>query len=282
MSKFVNVNGIKIHYLDHPGGAPTLILLPGLTANAHSFDGLVAAGLSPRFRALAVDFRGRGRSDKPDSGYSMNAYAADILALLDELQLEKAVICGHSFGALIGFVLAAQNPERFEKLAIIDSSHLLISERTVKLIKSSLDRLGQKLPSMTAYMAAMKQMPFLNGYWDDALESFYRHDMRRNEDGTVQAQTRPDIIAETIDYQFAEPWAEHVAAIKQPVLLLNATAPYGPPGAPPILTEEMARETAVLFANCAYQQISGNHVTLLFGENAKHTADAITKFVVAA
>lgn len=279
MSKFVSVNGLKIHYLDQPGGEPPLILLPGLTANAHSFDGLVAAGLSPRWRTLAVDFRGRGLSDKPESGYSMAAYAADIVGMLDDLQLETAVLCGHSFGALIGLVLAAQNPERFDRLVIIDSSHLLISERTVKLIKSSLDRLGQKLPSLAAYLAAMRQMPFLNGYWDADLERFYRHDVRRNEDGTVQAQTRPEIIAETIDHQFVEPWAAHVAAVRQPVLLLNATEPYGPPGAPPILTEKMARETAVLFTDCTYQPMPGNHITMLFGDNARHVAGAITEFI---
>ncbi|MGH9962063.1 MAG: alpha/beta fold hydrolase, partial [Pyrinomonadaceae bacterium] len=58
--RFAQVNGIRLHYLDHPGNEPALVFLPGLTANAHCFDGLIKAGLSPRFRVLALDLRGRG------------------------------------------------------------------------------------------------------------------------------------------------------------------------------------------------------------------------------
>ena len=74
MSKFAQVNRIRLHYLEYPGGQPTLIFLPGLTANAHSVIGLVNAGLSPRFRLLSLDFRGRGLSDKPATGYRMTHY----------------------------------------------------------------------------------------------------------------------------------------------------------------------------------------------------------------
>ena len=280
MDKYVQTNGIRLHYLDRPGAEPTLVLLPGLTANAHSFDGLIAAGLSPRFRTLAVDFRGRGLSDKPETGYSMAAYAADMLGLLDAAGVETAVLVGHSFGALIAFILAAQHPQRVSHLINLDSSHLLITERTVQLVRASLDRLELTLPSMDAYIAAMKQLPYLQGYWDEQLGSFYRSDVRSNDDGTVQTHTRPYIIAETIDYEYAEPWTTHIAAIRQPVLMLNAPAPYGPPGAPPILPEEMAWETAALFANCTYRQTTGNHVTMIFGDNAGKVVDKITTFIL--
>ena len=59
---FVESGGIRIHYLEHPGGEPALVLLPGLSATAPIFEDLIGAGLSPRFRAVAVDLRGRGQS----------------------------------------------------------------------------------------------------------------------------------------------------------------------------------------------------------------------------
>ncbi len=277
---YITTNNLRLHYLERPGGMPPLLLLPGLTANAHCFDGLAAAGLSPRLRTLAVDFRGRGLSDKPESGYGMGAYVADMLGLLDGMGVETAVPVGHSFGALVGIMLAARYPHRFPKLVILDSSHLLIKPETVELIKASLERLRQRQPSMDAYLAAMKQMPYLQGYWDDSLESYYRSDVRVNADGTVQTHATPEIIGQTIDGEYAEPWAEYVAAIHQPVLLLNAPQPYGPSGAPPILSEQMARETAVLFANCTYQQVPGNHVTMIFGDNAHTVVDKITAFIL--
>lgn len=278
MDRYAHINNLRLHYLDRDGREPTLLLLPGLTANARSFDGLIAAGLSPRCRTIAVDFRGRGLSDKPATGYSMAEYCGDVLGLMDELGLETAVLCGHSFGALIGLILAAQYPARFSRLIMLDSSHLLITPETVTLIKASLDRLGRTLPSMDAYLAAMRQMPYLQGYWDDHLESYFRADVRLNSDGSVQPHATPAIIAETIEHEYAEPWLESVTAVTQPVLLLNAPNPYGPPGAPPILAEKMAKETAVLFANCAYQQLPGNHITMLFGKNARKVVAAILDF----
>jgi len=135
MGKYVTVNGLSLHYIDRDGGRPPLVLLPGLTANAYFFDGLVSHGLSPAQRTIAVDLRGRGLSDKPDSGYDMASYAADIQGLLNSLDIDQAILCGHSFGALVGLVLAAQDPHRFPGLVIIDASHLLITERTAHLIK---------------------------------------------------------------------------------------------------------------------------------------------------
>ena len=83
MDRFIRTNGIQLHYLEHPGDGPSTVLLPGLTANAHAFDGLVQAGLSPRFHTLALDLRGRGLSDAPEYGYTMADHAADVLGLLD-------------------------------------------------------------------------------------------------------------------------------------------------------------------------------------------------------
>lgn len=279
MSRFVESNGIQLHLLDRAGGAPPLLLLPGLTANAHSFDGLVAADLSPRFRTVAVDFRGRGLSDKPARGYSMEAYTADVIGVLDALEIPRAVLVGHSFGGLIAMIAAARHPQRVAQLVLIDASHLLITAETVALIKASLDRLGRRVASLDAYLQTMRRAPFLHGYWDAHVASYFRADVAEFEDGTVQPHTPPQAIAETIEHEYAEPWAEDVAAVTQPVLLLNATEPYGPPGAPPILPAAMAQETAALFADCTYRHVPGNHVTLLFGANARAVAAAITDFV---
>src|SRR5512138_8093 len=85
MDRFIRTNGLQLHYLEHLGDGLPIVLLPGLTANAHAFDGLIQAGLSPRFHALALDLRGRGLSDAPEDGYTMADHAADVIGLLDAL-----------------------------------------------------------------------------------------------------------------------------------------------------------------------------------------------------
>src|SRR5437660_1662836 len=90
--QFAETNGVSLHYLDVPGGDPPLVLLHGLSANAHCFSGLIGAGLSPRFRVIAPDLRGRGRSGKPATGYSIADHANDVLGLMDSLNLDHAVV----------------------------------------------------------------------------------------------------------------------------------------------------------------------------------------------
>ena len=100
---------------------PTLVLAPGLTANAHSFDGLMRAGLGDVAHVLALDMRGRGESDAPATGYAMEDHARDVLGLLDALELERVVMGGHSFGGLLTYWLAANHPERVERCVVIDA-----------------------------------------------------------------------------------------------------------------------------------------------------------------
>jgi pimeloyl-ACP methyl ester carboxylesterase len=211
MAQFVRVNYIQLHYLDHPGGNPSLVLMPGLTANVHSFDGLIKAGLSPSLRVLALDLRGRGLSDKPDSGYSMADHAADVLGLLDVLELQQVVLGGHSFGGLLTLYMAAHYPERVSKVVVIDAAGEM-HPQVRELIKPSVDRLGKVLPSWDAYIEAMKQMPFFQDWWDPTIESYYRADVEIRDDGTVKPRSRPEAIIEAVEKALAEDWAQHLAA----------------------------------------------------------------------
>jgi hypothetical protein len=67
--------------------------------------------------------------------------------------------------------------------------------------------------------------------------------------------------------------------VRQPTLLLNALGPYGPPGCPPLIDGEHARDTAQSFPDCRYVEVPGNHLTMLFGEGAAVTRREIEAFV---
>lgn len=274
---FAFVNSINLHYLDYAGDGTPLILLPGLTANARAFDGLIAAGLTGHFRVLAVDLRGRGQSDKPATGYSMADHAADIIGLMDALGWEKVILGGHSFGGLLTFYMAANFPARISKLVIIDAAGELHPD-IHQLIQPSLDRLGMIFPSWEAYKSAMQKMPFLRGYWDDALEAYFRADVQFNPNGTVQPRSNAAAIAEAAGKGLEEPWQDYLRAIKQPVLLLNAPEAYGVPGTPPVLPAVQAQATVAALENAQYVRIPGNHITMLFGNNARAVVAALAAF----
>ncbi len=278
MDHFITVNGLRLHYLDHGGDGPPLVLMPGLTANAHSFDGLIAAGLSPALRVLALDLRGRGLSDKPDSGYSMADHAADIIAFLEALELDKVILGGHSFGGLLTIYLAANHPRRFRKLVVIDAAARM-HPSTFELIKPSVDRLGKTIPSWDAYLEAMKHLPFFHDWWEPLIESYFRADVEIAADGTVKPRARPEAIMAAAAGVMAEDWPALLPKVKNPLLLLNAPGPFGPPGTPPVLPADLARETVAAVPDGRYVEVPGNHLTMLFGPGARKMTAAIRNFV---
>ena len=165
--RYVETNGIRLHYLDPAGPGPVLVLAPGLTANAHSFGGLMRAGLGDVARVLALDMRGRGESDAPATGYAMEDHARDVLGLLDALELESVVMGGHSFGGLLTYWLAANHPERVDRCVVIDAP-AAIDPAMVAQVQPSLDRLGRVYASWDEYVALVKSMPyFAEGGWDE-------------------------------------------------------------------------------------------------------------------
>src|SRR4051795_4629403 len=87
---FLVRDGLRLHYRDYPGSGdrPPLLCLPGLTRNARDFADF-AERFSPRFRVLALDFRGRGESDNDvlPARYNPLTYAGDVLQLLDQLDM---------------------------------------------------------------------------------------------------------------------------------------------------------------------------------------------------
>ncbi len=275
MSNFTQTNGISLHYLNHPGDEPTLIVLHGLSANAHFFDGLAASSLPNRL--LAVDLRGRGHSDKPETGYEMAEHAADIIGLMDNLGLDQVILAGHSYGGLLTCYLAANFPERVSKCIVMDSGFMHPSVK--ELIKPSLDRLTQQIPSWEAYRDAVKNAAYWQGFWDTAVENYYRADVQSYDDGSVQARSKPENIAEAVDKALAEPWNQIFGHVQQPTIMLHAMGPFGAPGSMPVLPLEQAQETVGALPNCRYRTVPGNHMTMLFGDNAETLAREIVTFL---
>jgi pimeloyl-ACP methyl ester carboxylesterase len=101
---------LRFHYrhCGPPGGAP-VVLLHGLASNARIWD-FVAPLLGRARRALALDQRGHGLTDKPDDGYDFAAISADLGAFIQALDLERPVVVGHSWGASVALYYAATRP----------------------------------------------------------------------------------------------------------------------------------------------------------------------------
>lgn len=271
----IRTNNIHLHYIEYPAaGKPKLLLLHGITANAHAFDGLVKYGLNEHFHLFSPDLRGRGQSDKPAFGYSMEEHAQDILGLMDHLGIDKAFLCGHSFGGLLSAYLAANFPERVAALVLLDASNEM-NPNAARMLIPTFSRLGVLYPSYEVYIRMMKKAP-QNTFWDDAMDSYYRADVHTDRHGITQTNSNIANITAMAVGLTSMPWSTIFEHIHQPALLLNATGIYTMDE--PLLPARLARKGAKLMEDCEYAEVEGNHQTMLYGEGAKQIVVALHLF----
>ena len=120
--RYVDVNGLNLHYLEWGDAAnPTVLMLHGRSQQAHSWD-FVSLALSDRFHALALDQRGHGDSDwATDGDYSIEAQQTDIDGFVEALGLDGFILIGHSMGGRNAYVWAGRHPRALKGLMIVDT-----------------------------------------------------------------------------------------------------------------------------------------------------------------
>jgi len=113
-----STDGIRLHYevLGRSNATPVL-LIQGLGADKHGWD-MQRLPLALQYRVIALDNRGAGRSDKPFGHYSLEQMAADAIAVLDQVGVEKAHIVGASMGGAITQIIGLRYPERVMSLTL--------------------------------------------------------------------------------------------------------------------------------------------------------------------
>jgi pimeloyl-ACP methyl ester carboxylesterase len=127
----VDVHGVGIEY-EVTGQGPPVVLLHGFPDSGRLWRHQVPALAGAGFRVIVPDLRGYGRSDKPQAveAYSMAFLAADVLAVLADLEITRAHVVGHDWGAALAWGLAAFAPERVDHLAVLSVGHPATFRRT--------------------------------------------------------------------------------------------------------------------------------------------------------
>ena len=223
---------------------------------------------------MAMDLRGRGQSDKPPNGYSIENHCRDILALLNELRLDRVVLMGHSLGAFISLAFAAQYPQRTDRLILVDGGGKLSEAQSAKVfagIKPALDRLGQVFPSAEAYLSHMKEAPYLQP-WNDFLETYVRYEIEEFQGG-VRVNIKPEHIQEEAINLGKVDSSQFYPQIQVPTLILRATK--GLLAEDDILLPEdvIGRMTREIPGARRIDLEGTNHYSILFQPNARVIRD---------
>lgn len=117
----VEANGIQIYVSDRGTGALPLVFLHYWGGSSRTWDKVVAA-LPDRYRTIATDHRGWGRSDAPADGYALKDLADDAQGVIEALGLQRYILVGHSMGGKVAQLLASRQPAGLLGLVLVAPS----------------------------------------------------------------------------------------------------------------------------------------------------------------
>jgi pimeloyl-ACP methyl ester carboxylesterase len=223
---FTVADGLKLHYRDYPGdpAKPPLLCLPGLTRNSRDFAEL-AERYSPRFRVLALEFRGRAMSDydPQPARYNPLTYAQDVVQMLDQLAVPQAIFVGTSLGGLVTMTVAALAPARI--------AAAILNDVGPELDRAGLDRIGSYVGKDVRFKSwdeIAERIAANNGH---AFENYTRDDwirMARRNAREENGEIRFDYdMAIAFPFEKADPapkfdmWPLFTALAQKPLLVIR-------------------------------------------------------------
>ena len=268
--------GVRLATREWPGKGPAVVCIHGLTANHTCWESM-ADMLTPDYRVIAYDLRGRGDSDKPPKGYSVPIHAEDLGALLDHYGIKSVILFGHSLGANIGVHFASRYPQRVKKLVLVDGG-IDVRAEIFDSLGPAVNRLGIEFPSLEIFLQMVQSLPMFAGRWYDDLERYFRYDVEITPSGTVKSKVARHAIEEEVaNFARERFWVYH-HRIQCPTLILRA-----PDG---LLTETdclMTQKEAEALAHAIPRSKvvmvpNTNHYTVLLGKHEK-TRQAVLSFL---
>ena len=143
-------SGPQVHYGEQgdPGGEP-VVFLPGYTDSWFSWSRVLPL-LPGRYHAYAVDQRGHGDSERPDCCYAVEDFAADVVAFLDAVGIERASLVGHSASCLVARRVAEAHPDRVARLVLVSSPQSLGDNEEELALQTAVRALEDPVPAVFA------------------------------------------------------------------------------------------------------------------------------------
>lgn len=184
VSKFVTVNGIKLHYLDYgTAGRQIVLCVHGGGGHAHWYD-FIASGLAADYHVISIDLRGHGESDWVDPpAYFYTDYASDLAAFVEALDVRDFVLIGHSMAGAVVLLYASQHPGRVQKLIVADSTVNLSAER-IAAMRDVGSRPGRSYATLEEFVTNYRLRPGNSLAAPDVLRYIARHSARQFPDAT--------------------------------------------------------------------------------------------------
>lgn len=267
-----------------------VIALHGITAHHRAFNAL-ARRVSGERGVISPDLRGRGDSDKPDSGYGLEAHAADVVRLLDYLDLENATLVGHSMGAFVAVQTALSYPERVRSLVLLDGGwprpetppEEMTEEqaREAEAVREGLARAFSRL-EMT-FESPEEYLEFWfpgQGLRPEDLPydvaDYFLYDLARVEGGFIPKCSSIAAAEDSGWLSSLAPTATELGGVGCPIALVAAGAGFSPENAPLISEETLETMRRALGLRLHTRLTEANHYSMLREPNVAEIAGLLT------
>ncbi len=241
---------------------PLVLCGHGLSANVTAFGAIADHITSTQKRqVVAIDFRGRGRSEvTPPGTYGLASHARDLLDVATQLGHERFDYIGWSMGALIGIHVAALAPERLDSFKLIDIAGPM-DAASAETVRAGLARLDAVVPAPEHYLAAIKAVGAIepwSAFWDE----YYTYELQQTPDGTWTPSTDHAACEEDLEECLATDWPPLWDALTMPSTLIRCTEKLGDGYiVPEAVRDDFARHADVV-------EIDASHFTVLLHPDA--------------
>lgn len=303
-SSFIDVDGIRLHYLEwdpekvsalqaNESGARSsdeipLVMLHGLGATADTWR-LVAPHLCDNNHlVVAFDQRGHGQSDQPDDGYDLVTLAEDVVHGMATLGLGQVALVGHGWGARVALVLAAQHPALVSHLVLVDCPHV----EPKHWPGMTRERFIREAPAKEIYVS---RAIFLNAlqremadFWSPEIESILLTSINELPGGTIEERLKLEHQRKIREALWEDRALSYYSKLTCPVLLVPAAAQPQPQGQLPEKLESadefaaakgyMAAQVARIIHNCTVLWMPGTAHDIQL-HRPQRLAAAITSFM---
>ena len=218
---WAEVGDLTMRYQDWGGDGPPVMALHGLASSAHWYD-LVAPYLRDRFRVVAPDQRGHGKTSQASSGYDWGTLSGDITRLMDHLGIAKASVFGHSWGGHVASNLAVRHPDRVRGVVLIDGGFQDGRMRAGATWESFRDRVRPRDVSGNKEQFLDRLRVQLADCWSNQLEGIVLSMVYEDDEGQIQDILRPENHAQVTRQMWDEPASKVLPEIRRPTLIVPA------------------------------------------------------------
>lgn len=235
-----SITPIKKHLINVAGGelavfqygettAKSMLAIHGITSNHLAWQHFAAHAINSGYVVYAPDLRGRAASNKLPAPFGMKAHAADMHAVIEQLQLTKPFVIGHSMGGFVAIALNHFYPDLIGKLVLIDGGlplalppGMTVEQVLPLVLGPALARLAMKFESTDAYVDYWRAHPaFADGITPE-MENYIRHDLV-GVAPELMPSTNPDCVNEdSVDLWSSDLIDNALIELNQDAVMLRA------------------------------------------------------------